>query len=164
MRRWLPVGLIVVGVALVLYAFLRSSDEDQILDRLAQLAEAVRVEEGPSNPLVRHGHIRQEFAEIFSKEAHASVAEVAERLRGRDALAAAAAQLPSVYRSAHVSFGDVQVQIHQGGISAEAAASATVTGARHGDALRRDERRVKFQLEKIDGEWKIISAIVEPAG
>lgn len=162
MKRWLPLGLILLGVALAVYAFFWSSDEDRILGRITQLADAVRVDDGELNPIVRHGRIRQEFAEVFVKEASVSAPEIGEGLHGRDALAAAATQVAGIYQSAHVSFSDVDVRIDPAGMIAEATATATITGARHGQPLRRDERSVKLRLEEIDGEWKITSATVEP--
>lgn len=161
MRRWLPLSLILLGVALGLYALFGSSDEDRIRERLDQLADAVRVHDGELNPIVRHGRIRQEFAEIFTKEASVVAPEVGEGLHGRDALSAAAAQLAGVYQSAHVSWGGVDIRIERGGLGAEVAATATITGSRHGQPLRRDERSVKLRLEEIDGDWKILSATVE---
>jgi phosphoribosylformylglycinamidine synthase len=161
MRRWLPIGLILLGVAVIAYALLGSSDEDRILARLAQLAQAVRVDEGERNPLVRHGRIRQEFAEIFVKEANARIPEISEGLHGRDALAAAATQVGSVYQSADVSLGSVDLRVDPGGTAAEATATATIAGAMHGQPPRSDDRRVKFRLDKVDGDWKIVSVTVE---
>lgn len=161
MKRWLPLGLITVGVVLGVYALLFSpSEEDRIRERLVQLADAVRVDDRELNPLVRHGRIRKEFAEIFVKEAHVSVPEVRGRLTGRDELVAAATQAATVYQSAEVSFGDAEIRIDPAGMTAEVSATATVSGARHGQAVRRDELPVAIQLEKLDGDWKITSAKV----
>lgn len=162
MKRWLPLGLVLLGVAVIAYALLGPSDEDRIRELLDRLAAAVGVDEGERNPLVRHGRLRGEFAEIFAKEASASVPEVGEGLHGRDQLVAAATQVGSVYQSADVGLGDVKVSVDKAGQSAEASATATITGAMHGQPLRRDERSVRFRIEKIDGDWKIFSVTVQP--
>ncbi|XXX74391.1 nuclear transport factor 2 family protein [Sorangium sp. So ce134] len=163
MKRWLPLGLIALGAVLAAVALLLSpSEEDRIRDRLAQLAAAVRIDDGERNPLVRHGRVRKEFAEIFTKEASARVVEIGDRLSGRDDLAAAATQAAVVYQTADVSFGDTEIQVDPAGMTAEVTATATVTGARHGQPARRDELPVALRLEKVDGDWKIVSAIVHP--
>lgn len=163
MKRWLPLGLIAVGVVLAVVALLFSpSEEDRIRARLTQLEDAVRVDDGAHNPLVRHGRVRKEFAEIFTKEASARIVELDERLGSRDDLTAAATQAAVVYQTADVSFGDTDIQVDPAGMTAEVTATATVTGARHGQPVRRDEVPVALRLEKIEGDWKIISATVHP--
>ena len=164
MKRWLPIGLIVIGVVIIAYALFGSSDRDRILALLDRLAASVRVEEGDTNPLVRHGRIRGEFSEIFAKEATARVPEIHDSLRGRDALAQAATQVGSVYQTAHVSLGDVDLTIDPAGTAAEAKATATITGRQHGQELGRDERRVTFRIEKIEGEWRVFSVVVGGKG
>ncbi|AUX46287.1 hypothetical protein SOCE26_077920 [Sorangium cellulosum] len=162
MKRWLPLGLIAAGVVLAAAALLSSSsEEERIRARLTQLSEAVRIDEGERNPLVRLGRVRGEFAEIFTKDARASVPELDGRISGRDELAAAAAKAVGLYQSADVSFGDAEIRIDEAGMTAEVAATATIAGARHGQPVRRDERPVTLRLEKIDDEWKIVSATVE---
>ncbi|WP_437631518.1 nuclear transport factor 2 family protein [Sorangium sp. So ce854] len=163
MKRWLPLGLIAVGVVLAVVALLFSpSEEDRIRARLTQLEDAVRVDDGAHNPLVRHGRVRKEFAEIFTKEASARIVELDERLGSRDDLTAAATQAAVVYQTADVSFGDTDIQVDPAGMTAGVTATATVTGARHGQPVRRDEVPVALRLEKIEGDWKIISATVHP--
>ncbi|WP_437895716.1 nuclear transport factor 2 family protein [Sorangium sp. So ce124] len=163
MKRWLALGLIAAGAVLGAAALLLSpSEEERIRERLAQLEDAVRIDEGERNPLVRHGRIRGEFAEIFAKEASARIAEIGDSLRGRDELANAATQAAVVYQTADVSLGGTEIQIDPAGMTAEVTATATVTGARHGQEVRRDELPVALRLEKIDGEWKIVSATVHP--
>ncbi|WP_437765013.1 nuclear transport factor 2 family protein [Sorangium sp. So ce281] len=163
MKRWIPLGLIAAGAVLGAAALLLSpSEEERIRDRLTQLENAVRIDDGERNPLVRHGRIRGEFAEIFAKEASARIVEIGDSLRGRDELANAATQAVVVYQTAEVSLGGTEIQVDPAGMTAEVTATATVTGARHGREVRRDELPVVLRLEKIDGEWKIVSATVHP--
>lgn len=168
MKRWLPIVLIAAGILGLVYAlFFWSTDEDLIRGKLAQLADAVRVTEDERNPLVRLGRVRQAFSEVFTKEATAAVPEHGEALHGRDALVQAAVGIGNIYQSADVSYSDMDLRIDPGGISAGVTCSATLTGARHGQPIQRDDRRVRFQLEKIDGDWKIVSVSItsgEPGG
>ncbi|EYF00367.1 nuclear transport factor 2 family protein [Chondromyces apiculatus] len=159
MKRWLPLGLVVLGVALIAFALFGSSDKDRLLGLLHRTADAVRVEEGDTNPVVRLGRVRSDFSEIFTKEASASVPEIEARLQGREALVQAVTQLGSVYRSAHVSLGDVDLRIDPAGMTAEATATATVTGSLHGQEVRTDERKVMFTAEKVDGDWRLQSVV-----
>lgn len=163
MKRWLPLGLIAVGVVLAVVALLLSpSEEDRIRERLAQLEDAVRIDDGERNPLVRHGRVRKEFAEIFTKEASARIVEIDDRLSGRDDLTAAATQAAIVYQTADVRFDGTDIQVDPAGMTAEVTATATVTGARHGQPVRRDELPVALRMEKVEGDWKIVSATVHP--
>lgn len=168
MRRWVLLGLVlVVAVVAVVAAYallFRSSDEEQIKERLDQLAEAARIEDSELSPSIRQSRIREEIPAIFSKEASASVAELEDDLHGRDAIAAAVLQLATVYQSANVSFGGVRVRLDLSGKTAEVTATATVAGAPHGEAFRRDKRRVTFTFGKVDGDWKITAATVAPKG
>ncbi|AKT39338.1 nuclear transport factor 2 family protein [Chondromyces crocatus] len=159
MKRWLPIGLVVLGVAFIAYALFGASDKDRVLALLHRAADAVRVEEGDTNPVVRLGRVRSDFSEIFSKDASASVPEINQRLQGRDALVDATVKLGAVYGSAHVTLDDIDLQMDPGGLTAEAKATATVTGAQHGQSVRRDERKVMFRAEKIDGDWRLVSVV-----
>lgn len=159
MKRPLLLGFVAaVALTAIYMIFFGASDESRIRDRLDQLAAAVRIDEDELSPLPRAGRIRSEFADIFTKDASASVAELDETFDGPDAMAAAAAQLVGVYRSADVSFDDVTVRVDEA--HADVKATATVTGARHGRSLSREELPVTLKLKKTDGDWKIVSAVV----
>jgi phosphoribosylformylglycinamidine synthase len=159
MKRSLLLGFIAAVVGAVIYVlFFGASDESRIRDRLDQLAAAVRIDEDELSPLPRAGRIRSELADIFTKDATASVAEMDETFEGRDAMAAAAAQIIGVYRSADVSFENVKVRIDEA--AADVKATAAVTGARHGQGITREELPVTLKLKKIEGDWKIVSAVV----
>jgi len=160
MKRPLLLALLAAVAGTVIYIlFFGASDESRIRDRLEQLAEAVRIDEDELSPLPRAGRIRSEFAEIFTTDASASVAEIDETFEGRDAMAAAAAQLVGRYRSADVSFMNIKVRIHEA--AAEVKATAAVTGATHGQGASREELPVTLKLKTIDGDWKITSAVVD---
>ncbi|HLM74457.1 MAG TPA: nuclear transport factor 2 family protein [Polyangiaceae bacterium] len=160
MKRSLLLGFIAAVVGAAIYVlFFGDSDESRIRDRLDQLAAAVRIDEDELSPLPRAGRIRTEFTDIFTKDATASVAEIDDTFEGRDAMAAAAVQIASVYRSADVSFDNVKVRIDEA--AAEVKTTALVTGARHGQGITRDELPVILKLKKMEGDWKLVSAVVE---
>jgi phosphoribosylformylglycinamidine synthase len=159
-RRALLLGFVAAGVALAVYlVFFRSSHERRIRARLDQLADAVRVDGDELSPLPRAARIRDEFAEIFTEDARATVADIDEGLEGRDALVVAAIQAGAVYPSVEVTFDDVNVRIDDA--SAEVKTTATMTGETGGQN-NREERRVTFQLKRTGGDWRIVSAIVAP--
>jgi phosphoribosylformylglycinamidine synthase len=160
MKRSLLLGFVAAVACAVIYVlFFGASDESRIRDRLNQLAAAVRIDEDELSPLPRAGRIRSEFTDIFTKDATASVAEIDETFEGRDAMAAAAVQIVSAYRSADVSFDNIKMRIDEA--AAEVKATAVVTGARHGQGITRDELPVILKLKKMEGDWKIVSAVVE---
>lgn len=151
--------LIAVGLAIAGYAiFFASSDEEQIEERLLQLADAVRVDSDELSPLTRAARVRDEFSEIFTEDARAAVAEFDEDLDGRGAIIAAATQLGAAYQSASVDLSAIKVKLD--GAAAEVRATATVTGAMHGQGTSREKRRTLFQMRKADDGWRIASAVV----
>jgi hypothetical protein len=159
-RRPLLLAFVAAGLLLTVYiVFFRSSHERRIRARLDQLAEAVRVDSDELSPLPRAARIRDEFAEIFTEDARATVDDLDESLEGRDALVAAAIQAGAVYPSIEVSFDDVNVRVD--GASADVKATARMTGATDGQN-NREERRVTFQLKRTGCDWRIVSAIVAP--
>lgn len=149
-----------VAIAVVYVIFFRPSDEGRIRERLDQLAEAVRIDEEELSPLPRAARIRSAFMEIFTEDARATVAELDETLEGRQAIGLTATELRGAYQSAYVSFDNTKVRID--GKVAKVSATATVTGALSGRAPSREELRVSLELSKADGDWRIVSAVVEP--
>jgi uncharacterized protein (TIGR02246 family) len=159
--RSILLGLIAVGLAIAGYAmFFASSDEDEIEERLLRLADAVRVDSDELNPLTRAARVRSELSELFTEDARAVVAELDDDLEGRSAIIAAATQLGAAYQSASVDLSAIKVKID--GAAAEVRATATVTGAQHGQGVTREKRRTTFQMRKADGEWKIVESRAWP--
>lgn len=161
MKRPLLLGFIAAVIGAAIYAiFFASFDESRIRNRIEQLAAAVRIDEDELSPLPRAGRIRKEFDDIFTMDATASLAELESSIEGRDAMVMAATQIVAVYRSADVSFDDVAVRIN--GDAAEVKAIADVSGATHRQGASHDEMPVTLRLKKIDGDWRIVSAVVAP--
>lgn len=163
-RRW-AIGLIAAGVGVVGYAlFFRGGDEDAIRGRLDALAEAVRLRESETNPVVRGARIQGAFSEIFLPKIRVSIDELGAIGSDRRDLAGVAAQAGARYRSADLSFGSVAVTVAEARESAQVTATATLTGTAHDGDPRRDEREVTFELEKVDGDWRIATVRVAAAG
>lgn len=161
MKRAPLLVLVLAALAAAIYMiFFRLSDEDRIRRRLDQVAYAVHIGPGEKSPISRAARIQKHFTEIFTQDATAIIEELDEGLEGRDALIAAAVQLGGAYTSATVSFDKVTVRIN--GPAAELRAIATVTGARQGASLRYEAMRVKLALRKIDGDFRVTSAVVGP--
>ena len=159
MRLWLPIAVIAAGVCLIVYALLlRPSDEDRIRERLDRLASAVGVREDETNPVARGTRLGGELGELFAPEVPVSIPELG---GDRRELAAAATQAGAYYRSADVSFGSVTVRVEPGRTAASASATATLAGIERGGGERRDTREVSFELERIDGDWRITALRVE---
>ncbi len=158
-RRSLAIGGIVVGLGLAGYALLGgSSDEEKIRALLDHLAEVVTVT-GDENPVMRVGRMRSEFSEIFSKDVRVRIPELTSLSGGRDGLATLAARTGSYFRTAEITLKDVNVELVASGVRARVDCRATLLGDR-GQGPRREERRVRFDLGKDDGDWLIDSVTV----
>jgi phosphoribosylformylglycinamidine synthase len=156
-RRWLPHLGIVVGVCIAVYAlFFASNDEDEIRALLERLETAVAVR-GQSNPVVRMAQINKEFKEIFIKEVSFQIPELTSKGAGRRDLAKLAAAAPRLYSSAEVDLDGLAIDVDDQGLSAVAQGEATLSGIKGGQPSR-DTREVALRLDKIDGDWRIVSA------
>jgi hypothetical protein len=161
MRRWLPHIGIVLGIGIAIYAlFFASSEEDRIRARLEQLEDAVLVTADDTNFLVRTGHVKKEFSEIFTKEVSIEIPELTEISAGRDELVTLAAGAPRLYGTANVDLGGLSIQIDKSETSAVAYGDATLTATRPTGELQRDTRTVSLRFDQIDGEWRIVGVSV----
>jgi hypothetical protein len=162
-RRSLAIGGIVVGIGLAGYAlFGGSSDEEKIRALLDRLAQAVSVT-GQENPVLRAGRLRSEFADVFTRDVRVKIPELTSLSSGRDSLVTLAAQTGSYFRTAEIILKDVDIQLVQSGVRAQVSCQATLLADR-GQGLRRDERRVRFDLGKKDDDWRIDSVTVSSKG
>lgn len=166
MRRSLALGVLaaaLAAVAVVYALFFRLSDEERIRARLEQLAAVIRIDagaQGAADVGARAGRVQRVFAEVFTEDARAEVEEIEETLEGRPALVAAAVELGGAYSSADVRFDKVVVRVS--GEAADVRAVGVVTGAERGKSAAEEEVSVRFQWKKLDGEWRITSAVVSP--
>ena len=163
MKLWVPVSVVAVGLAVIGYGiFGRSSDEEQILERLDLLAQTIRQEESDTNPVVRGARINSVFVDLFTKQVSVRIPDLAEIGSDRRDLAGAAAQVGARYRTAHVRFESAKVDLDPSKVSAGVTTQATLNALGHDGELRRDTRGVKLQLDKVDGDWRIVSITVAP--
>ena len=163
MKLWIPVSVIALGLSLIGYAvFLRSSDEDEILECLDTLAETVRLNESETNPVLRGVRINAAFADIFTKDVSVRIPDIAEIGSDRRDLAGAAAQVGGHYRTADVRFGSTNIAIDPSKTTAAVTTEATVSALRYDGQARMDTRGVTFRFDKVSGDWRIASIAVAP--
>jgi phosphoribosylformylglycinamidine synthase len=163
MKLWVPVSVVALGLAVIGYGvFGGSSDEEQILERLDLLAQTIRQDESETNPVLRGARINSVFVDLFTKQVSVRVPDLPDIGSDRRDLAGAAAQTSARYRTASVQFGAAKVDLDPSKMSAGVATQATLTAVGHDGELRRDTRGVKLQLDKVDGDWKIVSITVAP--
>lgn len=162
-KRGVLLGVLCAAAAIAIYAlFFRGSDDERIRAQLTRLANAVRVDGTPVNPIVRNANLKSEFAEIFTKDVAIDVPELTSLRSGRGPLADVATQAASFYATAQIDFASVRVDLAPDARSADVVAIATLTGARQGGETERDVRRVSLRFDKVDGEWRIASLTVSP--
>lgn len=161
MKRWLPHIGIALGICIAVYALLlKSSDEELIRERLAQLEQAVKVSAGDTNVVIRGARIKKEFTEIFQKDVTIEIPELTEIRAGRAELVQLAASAPQLWQTATVDLDGLSVEVDQAGTSGVAYGDATLTATKHGGELHRDTRTVSLRFDKIDGEWQIVNVSV----
>ncbi len=165
MKRWLPHIGVVAGIAIAVYAlFLGSTDEDRIRELLDRLEESVQVHEGEFNIIIRGSRVKKAFSTIFVKDVTFGIPDLQSRGSGRNALVGLAAQAPRLYRTAVVDLGGLNIKIDAQAMSAAAFGDASLVGVRQGGQAERDQRTVSLRLDKIDGNWLVVSLDVSPRG
>ncbi len=161
MKRWLPHIGIVLGISIAVYAlFFSDSEEDLIRARLEQLEVATKVKSSGGNLVIRAARVRKAFSEIFIKDVSFQIPELSSIGSGRNKLVALAANAPRRYQSAAIDLDGLEIKIDEPQTSAIAFGEATLSATRRGGQLERDTRTVSLRLDKIDGEWRIVSVSV----
>jgi len=161
MKRWLPHFGIVAGLVIAIYAlFFGSSDEDAIRANLTRLEDAVEVKNANTNFVVRFSQLKKEFAEIFIKKVSFQIPELSNHDNDRTELAKLASQAPRAYQQARIDLSGLSVEIDKEGLSAVAYGDAVLDGVKLGGEPARDTREVSIRLDKIDGQWRIVSLTV----
>lgn len=159
-RRIAAIGLAAGGLGIIGYAvFSAPSDEEQILEVLERLESAVAVREGGENPLSRQARINGEFKEIFVDNVSISIRELPQRPSKRADLVRIAAQAGHYFQTVEVDFTDNELEVGKHGAAVESL--VTLDGVR-GGAQQRDERDVRVELSKEDGDWRITRLVVSP--
>jgi len=162
--RYLAIGLGVLGLAIVTYALLaRQTDEEKILVVLERLEAAVRVEEGSGNPLARMAQVNGHFSEIFLEDVQFRIPEHTSANRGRKSLAGLTTQIGPYFRSLDIDFKDVTIDFEQDNSRAKVASNAAADGFSRSGRWA-DQRRVRFEMDKVNGDWQIARLVVYPKG
>ena len=165
MNRRLWIAVVVAILAAVAYtAFFRQSDEGRIRRQLKALAAAVRVEEGPGNPVIRGLHVKDAFSKIFMPRVEVDVAELAHEAMRREELVGATVALESRFSTAALDFTGVRVEIDEPTASARVTGTAAGLGVELGGRTRVEKRDFTMRFEKVDGVWRIgaVSALSSP--
>ena len=155
MRR---VGWVIAVLAFALAAWtawrLWPSDARRISDTLGRLAADASVP-GPEAELERLARVAR-LSAYLTPDAVLELGENAPTIEGRDAILGLAARARGFEGTAQVRFVDVGVTIDEGGTTARATMTATVTtrDRRSGDPVV-DAREVETDWVKVEGTWRI---------
>src|SRR5690606_30816259 len=104
MKQRLALFAALTGAALVLYALFSSqSDDEQVLENLARLEQALRFD-APPNLLQRTAHLNGEFKKLLTAGARVEVPERGLSATGRREIAGLAASATASLQAFHVSF------------------------------------------------------------
>jgi phosphoribosylformylglycinamidine synthase len=161
LRPWLPVVAVIAGLAIFLYAvFFAESEEEKVRGRLGELADAVAVREGETNPLLRGARLKDAFEELLAKEVVVRIPELAGAVAGRRDLVGIATQAASLWRTASFDLGGLRLELDEPKTSAHATGEIMLVGTRHSGEPERDERSVSIRLDKIEGRWLVVSIAV----
>ncbi len=152
----IAVGLVALAVVAWLACF-RDGDEARIRAVILRLASTVSMQEGDTNVVFRVHRIDRDFAELFDDEVRVTFRELPYMPSGRAELASMAADLPTVWRSADISFDGVTVKLDL----ARASATVQATGKLVAPD-RRETRAVDLLVRKVSGRWRIFAITVWP--
>lgn len=158
------IGVGALGVALVAAGlFFWSDDEDEIRELLDRLARAVAPPaSGAANPAFRALDLRGALREIFTADAKVDAPELAETgPLGVDEVVAASMRYGERYVGSSITLTRLSIEVSKGGETAMAEALAVLEGG-GAELGRRDERELRFDLVKVDGDWRIARVIVGP--
>lgn len=152
-------GVALVGAGLLLW----SDDEDEIRELLDRLTRVVAPpSSGTANPAFRALDLRGALREIFTADAKVDAPELAETgPLGVDEVVAASMRYGERYVGSSITLTRLSIEVAKGGESAVSEGLAVLEGG--GSELdRRDEREVRFELVKVEGDWRIARVIVGP--
>jgi hypothetical protein len=158
------IGVGALGVALVgAGLFFGSDDEDEIRELLERLVRAVAPPtNAAASPAFRALDLRSALREIFTADAKIDAPELAETgPLGIDEAVAASMRYGERYAGSSITLTRMTIEVSKGGESATSEALAVLEGG-GAELGRRDERQVRFDLAKVDGDWRIARVIVGP--
>lgn len=163
MRKHALIAAAVVVASVVLWAlFLRGSDEDLVRKTVSRAAAAIQVDP-TENPLLRATRVRSELLAVLAPEVSTTIPELSEPTKGRDALIGLALATSQAWQSAEATVLLSRVtMLKTEPPSADVDATLTLAGQRGGGS-QRDVRKVRLQLEKRDGAFRITEITVYPS-
>ena len=160
-RLWIAV--VVAVLAGGTYAlFFRRSDEGQIRRQLAALAAAVRVEDGPGNPVFRAVHLKDAFAHVFVPRVEMDVPEIGREPMRREDLVGVTVAAESPFHAASLDFTGVRVAIEDPPTFARGTGTAAGLGVQGDGRMRAEKRDFSMRFEKAGGEWRIAAVSATP--
>jgi hypothetical protein len=151
------------GLALMAGAlFFMDSDEDEIRELLAKLAEAASLPENRGNPAFFALGMKSKLGEILAPGARLTAPEL-ESGAGLDEIVGAAMQYGEAYRRVDVTFLEVRfVRLEKSSASVETKIALTAIDGQ--GAPRRQTRAVKVEVTKASGDWKVAAIDAGPPG
>jgi hypothetical protein len=123
----------------------------------------VRVEEGPGNPVIRAGHLKDAFSRIFTPRVEIDDGELAHEPMAREELAVATVAVERPFHTATLDFTGVRVAVEDPPLYARVTGTATGTGAEGSERRRLEKREFTMRFEKVDGTWRIAAVSTLPA-
>lgn len=149
------IGLGAAGVVAISFGvFFMSSDEDEIRALCERLELALTFPADRGNPAFFALAFKEKLADVLAPNAEVVVPEAGEGALGIQALVGGAMQVAGNYQSAAVDLEDLKISIVSD-TQAAVEGRAVATALEHtGGPPRRHERRVRMDVEKIDGRWR----------
>ena len=142
-----------MGVAAVTFGmFFMSSDEDEIRALCNKLEAALTFPAERGNPAFFALALKEKLGEVMAPNAQVVVPEAGEGPLGIQAVVGGAMRIGESYKSAGVELEDLKITIN--GSQATVEGRAVATAFEHGGGPQRHERRVRMEVEKIDGDWR----------
>lgn len=158
MNRRLWIAVAIAGLAGLAYAFFfRQSDEGRIRKQLAALATAVRVEDGPGNPVFRAAHVKDAFSRLFTPRVEVDVDGLARETMRREDLVAATVSAEAPFHTAALDFTFVRVAVEDPPTGARVTGTAAGLAVDGGGRTQAEKRDFTMRFEKQDGTWRIAS-------
>ncbi|NUO51751.1 MAG: SnoaL-like domain-containing protein [Polyangiaceae bacterium] len=153
MDRRLLIGLGVCGAAAVTFGvFFMSSDEDEIRALCDKLEAALTFPAERGNPAFFALSLKEKLGEVLAPNAQVVVPEAGEGPLGIQAVVGGAMQIAGNFKSAGVELEDLEITIN--GSQATVEGRAVATAFEYGGGPQRHERRVRMEVDKIDGDWR----------
>lgn len=132
--------------------FFMSNDEDEIRALCERLEAALTFPAERGNPAFFALGLKEKLSAVLAPNAQVIVPEAGEGPLGIQAVVGGAMKIAGNFKSAGVDLEDLTITID--GSRATVEGRAVATAFEHGGGPRRHERRVRMEVDKIDGDWR----------